>query len=50
LESKLSTINEVIEIFSRNEFEIFAKVKAQAMKKVSSRISIMSNYSFQSGG
>ena len=38
-----------MEIFSRHEFEIFAKAKAQAIKKVSSRISILSNYSFQSG-
>jgi hypothetical protein len=45
----MSTINEVVEVLSRHEFEIFAKAKPQATKKVSSRISILSNYSFQSG-
>jgi hypothetical protein len=49
LESKISTINEVVEVLSRHEFEIFAKAKPQATKKVSSRTSILSNYSFQSG-
>jgi hypothetical protein len=39
----------VVEVLSRREFEIFAKAKAQAVKKVSSRISILSNYSFQIG-
>ena len=39
----------MVEVLSRHEFEIFAKAKAQAVKKVSSRISILSNYSFQSG-
>jgi hypothetical protein len=49
LESKISSINEVVEVLSRHEFEIFAKAKPQATKKVSSRISILSNYSFHSG-
>ncbi len=49
MESKLLMINEVVEVLSRHEFEIFAKAKSQAVKKVSSRISILSNHSFQSG-